>query len=99
MIESSNFVSWWELHLRKARGESLSGEEQNRYDAEIAKQDREAAPLTNDLESLRRMRCESEELASANARLVDRIADLTRQARAVERGLSEATRSALGVRV
>ena len=33
---------WWDWHLRKARGETLSEQEQQLYDAEVARQDREA---------------------------------------------------------
>lgn len=32
--------TWWDLHLRNARGESLSDAERLRYDAELMRQDR-----------------------------------------------------------
>jgi hypothetical protein len=35
-------AAWWQLHLRKARGEVLSPDEQQRYDAEMARHDQEA---------------------------------------------------------
>ena len=48
--------SWWELHLRKARGETLTQREQQLYDAETARQDQEAQPLKSDLETLKSLR-------------------------------------------
>jgi hypothetical protein len=62
---------WWELHLRKARGEQLSEEEQSRYDAEMTRQD-QAAPLEVDLETTCQL------LQEENETLRRRIAELER---------------------
>jgi hypothetical protein len=88
---------WWDLHLRKARGEALSDEEQRLYDAEVARQDREAAPLHIGLESLRKMRQEVEILRQSSSRLHDRLAELEEEIQSTERSLSPETRAFLGV--
>ena len=44
--------NWWELHLRKARGEALTEQELQQYEAQVARQDREVPPLTVDLDEL-----------------------------------------------
>lgn len=89
--------AWWELHVRKARGETLSDEEQRLYDAEVARQDGEAVPLKSDLGSLRNLREQARALAQANPELRDRLAELDREIRSAERSLSRETRAALGI--
>ncbi len=88
---------WWELHLRIARGETLSEQEQQLYDAEVARQDREAPPLKTDLESLRTMREQVLALGRDNVELRSRVDELEREIRRVEHALSAETRQALGV--
>lgn len=97
MSEASKQSPWWDLHLRKARGETLSAVEQACHDSEINRQDREALPLRTDLESLKAMRDQVTALSEANAELRDRIANLARQIRDTEQALDERTRTALGV--
>ena len=97
MNEANNQPTWWDLHLRKARGESLSATEQSRYDSELARQDAEALPLHADLQSLKAMRDQVTALSETNAAMRDRIAHLTRQIRDTELALNEQTRMALGV--
>jgi hypothetical protein len=45
-----DWAAWWELHLRKARGETLSEQEERLYAAEAARQDQDAPPLQGDLQ-------------------------------------------------
>jgi hypothetical protein len=88
---------WWALHLRKARGEALSEQEQQVYDAEIARQDREAPGLNHDLAALKAMREQIRFFAQENVQLRGRLTELDRQIRAVEAALSEETQKVLGV--
>jgi hypothetical protein len=88
---------WWDLHLRKARGEPLSEEEQRAYEAELARQDRDAPPLLPDLDSLKKMREQVRQLARSNAELNGRARDLEQAIQRVEQSLSRETRQALGV--
>jgi hypothetical protein len=89
--------AWWELHLRKARGEALSEQEQQLYDAELARQERDASPLHVDLASLRSLRDQVTSLARTNADLRGRVAELEQEIGHVEQSLSQKTREALGV--
>ena len=68
--------AWWDLHLRKARGETLSEQEQQLYDADVARQDREALPLRGDLESLKEMRAQVRSLTRSNTNLQSRLTEL-----------------------
>ena len=88
---------WWELHLRKARGGSLSEEEQRLYNTEAARQDREAAPLKIDLGSLKKMRQQVCALRQAGSQWRDRLAELDREIQRAEQSLSPETCAALGV--
>src|SRR4051794_37282043 len=88
--------TWWDLHLRKARGEVLSESEQALYDAEIARHDQEM-PLRGNLEALKALRDTVMTLAQENANLRKRLAQLETEREAVERGLNQPTREFLGV--
>jgi hypothetical protein len=97
MSQPVNQPTWWELHLRKARGEPLSQQDQQQYDAEIARQDQEAPPLKSDLETLKKMREEVLALARDNTSLRSRLAALDKEIQLIENSLSRETRKALGV--
>lgn len=88
---------WWELHLRKARGETLSETEQQLYDAETARQDREAPPLAADLQALKELRDQVRTLARDNTALRARLNDLDAEICRIEAALSREARQALGV--
>jgi hypothetical protein len=93
-IESS---VWWDLHLRKARGATLSEAEQQFYDAELARQDREAPPLKSGLEALKQLRQQVLALGRDNAEPRTRLGELDREIDLIEQSLSEQTRQLLGV--
>lgn len=88
--------TWWDLHLRKARGEKLSEADQQRYDAEMARQDQEES-LPNQIESLKTMRARVFALSQENAQLRLRIDKLEQEIQTVERDLTPQTRHLLGV--
>ncbi len=89
--------NWWSLHLRRARGEILSTDEQHRLDMELAKQDRIAPPLRTDLVSLKRLREEVLHRSQENDQLHARLAQLEQERTRVERALSPEIRQLLGV--
>jgi len=79
--------NWWELHLRKARGEALTEQELQQYEAQVARQDREVPPLTVDLDELRSLREKMFSLARENVTLRNRIGELENEIRFVEQAL------------
>ncbi len=87
---------WWELHVKKARGEGLSEEEEQRYGAELAKQDQDSGP--GDIGLLQKLRMEVVSQADENAMLRARIAGLEAEIQTLENALSKQTKELLGVR-
>ncbi len=88
--------TWWELHLRHARGEELTEAERQAYEAELARHDQGAPPL-GDLESLRQLRQAASQQARENAQLRERLEQLEGEVRAAEQALSRRTQELLGV--
>ncbi len=72
---------WWELHLRKARGETLSEQEEQFYSAEATRQDQEASPAVRDLDDLKKLREQTLALAGANRELQGRVQELEAEIR------------------
>ena len=97
MIHAIAAKAWWELHLRKARGEALSDSEQTLYESELARQDREASPLSCDMDTLKQLRVQAGKLERTNADLRSRLTMLEKEIEAVEKSLSDEARTALGV--
>ncbi len=94
-MDASEYAAWWQLHLRLARGESLSAEEQNRYDTIRDDLDRyDKLQLLADAKhaktDLRQLEAERDELDRRRQQLDSRIA-------ALEGRLSGQTRQLLGV--
>jgi predicted RNase H-like nuclease (RuvC/YqgF family) len=87
---------WWQLHVRKARGETLTEQEEQCYAAEVARQDREAVPIQN-LEDLKTLREQTRALTAENRDLRERVQELEAEIRRVEGSLSRETRTALGI--
>ncbi len=87
--------AWSALHLRKARGESLTDEERAVYEAGLRELEAgESYP--RDLEELRRLRAELTRLKVENAELEARSAALDRQIAALEANLDPRVRELLG---
>lgn len=91
----SNSNSWWELHLRKARGETLSAREQKQYESELASHDQQAS--IQDLEHLKQLRAHVASSEKENAQLRKRIAELENEIQTIEMALQQKTRALLGV--
>ena len=93
----SHSDTWWDLHLRKARGELLTEDEQRSYDAELVRQERQAPPLIVDLSSLKQLRTEVSALSKTNEQLHVRLAEVEKEIHTIAQSLSQQTREALGV--
>ncbi|MBC7818426.1 MAG: hypothetical protein IAG10_16185 [Planctomycetaceae bacterium] len=94
-MDASDYSSWWQLHLRFARGETLSAEEQSRYEAIRDELDRDdELPLLANAKhartDLRQLEAERDELERQRQQLDSRIASL-------EDRLSGQARQLLGV--
>lgn len=87
--------SWWELHLRKCRGESLTAAEQEQYESELAVQDQPVA--VHNLEHLKQLRLQVATAENENDQLRNRIVDLEKEIQSVEQALSQRTRKLIGV--
>jgi hypothetical protein len=95
-MDAARYPAWWQLHLRAARGERLSPEEQAAYEAGARELD-ETETMPGALSRLRQARAA---IAQAEAECVDlrRQRDaLDAEMAALEARLSRQTRQALGV--
>ncbi len=70
--------SWWDLHLRFSRGESLTEAEQQQSESELARHNQNN-PLTPDQDSLRNLCKTAMDLDRENARLWEQVNKLERE--------------------
>lgn len=70
-MDQATYQQWWQLHIRAARGESLSAGEHAIYEAGLAELDAEEKLLFEDanLDLLRRLKAEVERLEATHAQL------------------------------
>jgi chromosome segregation ATPase len=87
---------WWSLHLRKARGESLSEEEQAAYEAGLRILE-QGESYPGAVAELRRLRAEVTRLEAECAELEAQRGALDEQIAALEARLSLGARRLLGV--
>jgi hypothetical protein len=92
-----NQQTWWELHLRKARGETLSAEDERSYQEELARQEELAPPLGTDLAALKQLHEEFLAFSRENHQLRTRLVELENEIRRVEQHLSREARQAIGI--
>jgi hypothetical protein len=95
-MHSETRPSWWDLHLRAARGEQLSPAEREEYEAAIAQQDH-SPRSKSDLAELKRLRMLVESLTDENTLLRSRVDGLLQEIRLLERNLNRETKELLGV--
>jgi chromosome segregation ATPase len=88
--------AWWSLHLRKARGETLTDEERAAYAAGLRPIE-EAETFPGAVEELRRLRSEVTRLEAECADLEARRDTLDEQIAALEARLTPGARRLLGV--
>jgi hypothetical protein len=88
--------TWWDLHLKKARGEPLTETERQLYEAELARHD-EDTHVGGKLAILKKLRAEITALGCESDRLRARINQLETAIQTAEKNLSQETRKLLGV--
>lgn len=84
-MKSSAYDLWWQLHLRVARGEALSAQEQADYQTGLDQLDREEAQMEPEsVSALRSARAQIEKQTAVHAQILVRSAQLERQIAALE---------------
>ena len=97
-METSAFTAWHNLHVRVARGEKLTADEQAVYESGIRELDSEEQ-LKGDLGRLRQLRANVARLEAENKRLRTERQELDAKIATVEARLSAETRQELGTGV
>ena len=95
-MDEQAYGTWWPLHLRVARGEMLSAEEQALY-VEGKRCLHEEEALEGSLIRLRQTRKEIRTLEAERERLQERRRQLRERVTVLESALNEKTKQALGV--
>jgi len=89
---------WWDLHIRKARGEALNAGELRFYEEESARQDRDAPPLHLNLQEIRQVRESLADLSRTNSTLRVRLDVLQNQVDQIEQAMSQEIRETIGAK-
>ena len=95
-MEEQAYREWWPLHLRFAKGEVLSPEEQRAY-ADGKRRLHEEESLEGSLVRIRQTRADIRALETERKLLQKRRRQLQNRVTALEATLSEKTKQALGV--
>ena len=71
-MDEKTYAHWWEYHIRAAKGETLTAEEQVEYEVGLAALDQEEKEQfqDNDLTALRQSRGKIEQLQADHAQLM-----------------------------
>jgi ABC-type phosphate transport system auxiliary subunit len=96
-MHEAEYRTWWDLHLRASRGETLSAEEQAAYDSGLQRLQREEQ-IEGDLAPLRAAKVALARVEAERARLQARHEALASEIAALESALSERTKELLRVR-
>lgn len=95
-MDEQAYRTWWPLHLRAAKGEMLSAEEQAIY-VEGKRRLHEEEALEGSLLRLRQTREEIKALEAERERLQERRRQLRERVTVLESAMSEKAKQALGV--
>jgi hypothetical protein len=95
MMGESTFQTWWELHVRVARGESLTAEESAFYDSH--RHDLETGEQSQLVLGAKHARDDLTALESERSQLEQRRQELDAEIRLLESRMGEETRRLLGV--
>ena len=95
-MDEQAYRAWWPLHLRAAKGETLSPEEQARY-LEGKRILHEEEALEGSLIRLRQTREEIKALEAEREKLQERRRQLREKVAVLEAALSDKAKQALGV--
>jgi len=95
-MDEQTYASWWPLHLRAVRGETLNVEERARYEAGLSTLNRQEQ-LDGGLADLRRARQALTAATATREALQARRDALAAEIRTLEAAVDERTRQALGM--
>ncbi|MDP6505759.1 MAG: hypothetical protein QF886_19210 [Planctomycetota bacterium] len=94
-MDEFTYKRWWPLHLRVARGESLSSEEREMYEAGLEELEQEET-LKADFSELKEARAKVAQLKAEQTDLQARREQLDAEIEALEAALDEPSRQLLG---
>jgi len=85
-MDPTTYEIWWQLHLRAAKGETLSPVEEAEYQAGTAKFDKEEQSQlrTNSLTALLKLRTKIDELQAIHSKLLATSTQLDAQIKVME---------------
>lgn len=95
-MDETTYQQWWSLHLRVARGESLTAEEQAVYQEGLRCLHQEES-VNGDIATLRQVRATVAALEAKHAHLHARRDKLEAEITVLEAALSDRTRQLLAV--
>lgn len=92
-MDEKTYKQWWQLHLRVARGETLTPAEQIEYDTGLEALDKEEKEQLqpDSLNALRRLRTQVEQLQSTHAHLSAESARLDKRIAILEKAYQALT--------
>lgn len=96
MSNNTQKGTWWDLHLKVARGEKLTDQEKQLYDAEMSQHDQIGSHLSN-IDLLKKLRAEIATLSQQNEQMRAHITSLEAEIKTIEKRLSKETRELLEV--
>src|SRR5580692_2998403 len=99
-MDEKAYRTWWMLHIRMAKGETLDAAELSDYNAGLQQLDAEEAhimPQESELDSLRDMRQRVLSARAEHQRLSSQYETMLNEMERLESLLDEHTRHALGV--
>jgi hypothetical protein len=99
-MEKQDYSVWWPLHLRRAKGETLSADEQALYEAGVQQLDAEEAETfrrDEELDQLREIRRRVLFADAEHQRLSQQYEKMRAEMTRLEALLDERTRQALGI--
>src|SRR5262245_16045109 len=95
-MDEQSYKTWWQLHLRAAKGEVLTAEEKVAY--ETGRQQLYAEEkLDSNIDELRQIRAEIQALETEREQLLIQRRQLQEKVARLEASLSDAAKLALGV--
>jgi predicted RNase H-like nuclease (RuvC/YqgF family) len=95
-MDDVTYGSWWNLHIRIARGETLTSGQQKEYEAGLSEMHAQE-DVSGDIGRLRKKRSEVLSLEAEHESLQQRSSSLETEIAALESAMNANTRELLGV--
>lgn len=92
-MNNINYERWWQLHLRIAKGESLSPKEKAEYDTglQVLDQEEKGQFNANGLSTLRRLRTQVKQLQATHLQLMEESIQLDQEIILLEKAYQSLT--------